>query len=510
MTLDATVIVIGSGPAGVSAAWPLVEAGIEVLMVDASNGVMPAPPAHEDLAAWRADPARWRAELGGTGPLAEAGLSPKFATPRARATLTGFAQASGLQADGFHAVGSLAAGGLSQIWGALAPHYSPDDLAAFPDPAVMAASCDRVAERIGVNPSAILTPAAARVAARHRETRDDPGFRLGPAPNAVLAASRRERGGCTACGLCLHGCARGSIYQAAAELPALSRHSNFRYRPGVRVERLGGAAGAHLVEARAGTEQVSLRAGAVVLAAGTLATTGLALRRLGLVGRRVRLESNPVGGMAFLIPGLVGQALPARSFGLGQLFYTIDVEPGVESAGVVYGADTLPLGPIADRLPLTRAAALRTARALAPALLLATQYLPGRFSDNRLWLEGDGSLRVEGHQTAQAQQLLDRGFATLAGRMRRRGAWALPGSRQVLTPGADAHPAGTLPLRGTGPAATTATGELAGVAGVFVADGAALPLLSARHPTLTIMAQADGVGRTLARRLATPAMAQVG
>ena len=57
----ADVIIVGSGPAGVSAAWPLVEAGLGVLMLDASNALLPASPPHATLANWRADPERWRA-----------------------------------------------------------------------------------------------------------------------------------------------------------------------------------------------------------------------------------------------------------------------------------------------------------------------------------------------------------------------------------------------------------------------------------------------------------------
>ena len=243
----------------------------------------------------------------------------------------------------------------------------------------------------------------------------------------MLVVPQEDRGACTSCGLCLYGCARGSIYRADAELPALRRHPNFRYRTGMRVERLAGEPGAHIVEARFGHEPVRFRAKAVGLAAGTLATTALALRRLGLAGRSVRLLSNPVGGMAFLVPGLVGAALPARSFGLGQLFHTVAPAPGMKAAGVLYGADTLPLATIADRLPLTRRAALAAARALAPALLLGTAYLPGRYSENRLWIEEDGGadrLRVEGRQTDEAEQLLRATFAALDRHMRRRGAWA--------------------------------------------------------------------------------------
>ena len=37
------VTIIGSGPAGVSAAWPLVQAGIDVLMLDAGKSVSTNP-----------------------------------------------------------------------------------------------------------------------------------------------------------------------------------------------------------------------------------------------------------------------------------------------------------------------------------------------------------------------------------------------------------------------------------------------------------------------------------
>jgi choline dehydrogenase-like flavoprotein len=506
---DADVIIIGSGPAGVSAAWPLVEAGVRVLMLDASRGTLPYP-AQPSLAELRSDPERWRTELGASGPLADSGVSPKFATPLARAALAGFS----VEADNFMALGSRAAGGLSRIWGALAARYSETDAASIPG---IEASYDRVSRRVGMSGGqeiadadpASLAPPVAHLAKRHRR-HTSPGFHLVTAPNAVLTEDRDERLGCNRCGLCLQGCARGSIYHSALELPALRRHRNFAYRSGVTVERLS-ADGGQVIEARVGGQPVRFRAPALILAAGTLATSSLALRRVGLAGVPVRLESNPVGGIGFLVPHLVGKALPGQSFGLGQLFYTLDAEPGVEAAGVFYGADTLPLAPIADRLPFTRPFALRAARALAPALVLATAYLPGRFSDNELVVEESGRIRVTGRQTEEAERLLSTSFDKLARHARQRGGWAIPGSRQMLMPGADAHPAGTLPMGGEGPAATGANGELNGAPGVYVADGSALPLLSARHPTLTIMANADRIGHALAHRIAaTPSIARAG
>lgn len=503
------MIVVGSGPAGVSAAWPLVEAGLRVLMVDASGTALPAPPRHASIARLRADPERWRLTSSPAGPQ---GASPKLATPLARAVLSGFLEASGIVGDGYRPVGTFAAGGLSRIWGALATPYGRADLERFPDRAGLAASEARVARRIGLSepggdPSRppALGPPARRLVERHRARRRDDAVELLPASNAVLAQPRDGRDACSHCGLCLYGCARGAIYDSSLELPALLRRANFSYRPGMRVLRVAPAGALHRVEALQGGELRALRSGRVVLAAGTIATTGLALRRLGLQGRAVRLLSNPVGAAAFVVPGLLGAELPERSFALGQLSYSLAAGSGAEMFGVLYGADALPLTQVAERLPLTRNTALRVARALAPALLLASGYLPGRFSDNELVVEGDdatGRVRITGRQPAEAERLLRAGFRRLGRFARRRGAWPVPGSATVLPAGADAHPAGTLPMGGVGAAATDADGELRGCPGLHVADGASLPALSARHPTLTIMANADRIGRRIAARAA--------
>ena len=502
----ADVIIIGSGPAGVSAAWPLVEAGVRVLMLDASDGrALPLPPPRETPAEWRRAPDRWRHELGADGPFLNAARSPKFATPLAQATLSGFAEAADLVTRNYVAVGSLVSGGLSRIWGALAAEFSAEDLLLWGEAGTdMAAAYARVKARVGVSTPPLLTSPVEQMLQAHERRGQDAAFALCPAHNAVLASPRGIRGACNACGLCLQGCGRGSIYHGAQEVIELSRHKNFAYRPGVYVTRLTSSEGAHVVEAWRDGEAIRFTAAAIVLAAGTLMTTKLVLRRLGLTGRPVRIESNPVGGTAFLVPRLVGRAMPERSFGLGQLFYTLQHEAGVEAAGVFYGADTLPLSSIADRLPVTRPAALRIARALVPALVLATGYLPGRFSDNHLIVEEDGAdgrMIIEGRHTGESDKMLRQTFRLLAKQARKLGGWQLPGATHLLEPGSDAHPAATLPMGGQAPAATDFNGEIVGLPGVYVADGASLPTLSARHPTLTIMANADRIGRHLTQRM---------
>lgn len=508
MDLNAQIIIIGSGPAGVSAAWPLVDAGLDVLMIDGSGVTeLPPPPEHDSLAGWRASDDRLRAELGTRGPLPQLDRSPKFATPLSRATLAGFDDAAGLASEGYFAVGSLAAGGLSRIWGALATPFTDRDLAGWGEVRdEMAAAYVRISKRIGISPPAALSPALSAIAGRldRQRVRNAP-CRLQPAQNAVLAQSSGTRSGCNACGLCLHGCARGSIYHAAQELAALGAHRNFAYRPGIRIERISRETGGPVLHGIGTDGPVRLRSGSVVLAAGTLMTTSLAIRHIGLTGHPIRLLGNPVGGTAFLVPRLIGADLPDRSFGLGQMFYTAQLDEETEAVGVLYGADTLPLASVADRLPFARPAAMRAARALAPALILATGYLPGALGTNNITVEDDGRggrMTIRAHRTDRSDALLRLAFRQLGRTMRQLGALPVPGATQLLEPGSDAHPAGTLPMGGTGPAATETDGQLRGAPGLYVVDGACLPSLSARHPTLTIMANADRIGRRLARTLA--------
>jgi hypothetical protein len=249
----------------------------------------------------------------------------------------------------------------------------------------------------------------------------------------------------------------------------------------------------------------TIAAPCVVLAAGTIATTALALRRLGAFGRDLRLLSNPVAALACIVPGQFAAALPERSFSLGQLHYRMKLADGGTATGLLYAADTLPLSVVADRLPFSRPLALRFARALAPSLVLATCYLPGTFSRNRLRLEQDGatSIFIVGEQPLETRTALRAAGRRLSDHLRRRGAYQLPGSLTLSEPGSDAHYAGTLRMGDDGFFGCSADGELNACRNLHIVDGACLPVLPAQHCTLTIMANADRIGRALARRYAT-------
>jgi len=495
------VIVVGSGPAGVSAAWPLVLAGVRVLMVDGSRVDEPGSASRET----------WKLRFGDgyRGLELDSNVSPKLATPAAHDVRDGYEARLALDTRNFLAVGSLARGGLSRIWGALAEPFAADEFARFPFNAdALAVSYSAVQRRIGVSggadsdADALTSPAARKLYGRYRNRRTPRGFALHPACNAVLAEAHEGRAGCNRCGECLYGCARGAIYDSALEIPALRRFVNFSYAPDHFVRSLGDDAGRPFVEVETGGARSKIFARAVMLAAGCISTTALALRRVGHVARPVRLLSNPTAATAYVSPFLIGADRPQSAFSLGQLFFRLDTRRG-RAAGVIYGADALPADLFAARLPFSRPFALRAAQALAPALLVATCYAPGALRRNELTVHLDGDqprISIAGEQTDDGRAALTEALAVLRRNFLMLGVLPVPGSTSFLPPGADVHYAGTLPMGGDTPTSTTIFGEFPAARGVFVVDGASLPDLPATHPTLTIMANADRIGKEVVRR----------
>ena len=152
-TLDDDVIVVGSGPAGISAAWPLVEAGLRVRMLDGDAERPAHAPPTGAIATFRAAPDRWAHQFGtDLGGLRQNGdLAPKAATPNARGIAASFRAFADVEANGFLPFAGLGAGGLSAIWGALTPRFDAQDFRNYPFAlADLLPSYDAVCDRIGL------------------------------------------------------------------------------------------------------------------------------------------------------------------------------------------------------------------------------------------------------------------------------------------------------------------------------------------------------------------------
>jgi choline dehydrogenase-like flavoprotein len=508
----ADFVVIGSGPAGVSAALPLVEAGRRVIMLDGGSD--------RDTRKSTSTSAPWHRML---GPQLEAlvpddGLSPKMRTPEARRLMGAFQRHARIVEEDFLAVGGLGRGGLSRIWGGFVCELDHDDLRDWPVTAFdLRPSYDAVVSRIGVSGSgdddmaafyggsgALLAPpplgpTAATILHRYEAARPDPDFALGRARNTLLTENRWQRQSCDYGFGCLWGCARGAIYDARHDIALLRQHGNFALRD---------TTAHHLARAEDSWEVVtadggSLRAPRIIVAAGTLGSLPLVAPLIGAAAD-LRIVNSPVVAMPLLVPRRLAGKAPAAGHSLAQLGFrlTCSAAPGDYVSGAVYETSGLPASSFAARMPLGRRAATEIFGALAPALAVATIYFPGRWSQNTVTLRPSAHgprIEVRGGVAAGFHEVAHSVRRRLTKIWRKLGARALPGAT-LGTAGTDAHLGAVFPMGAVAPHGTNVLGELHAAPGVHLVDGSVLPTIPSKFTTLTIMANADRIGRSLAER----------
>lgn len=523
------IVIVGTGPAGASAAYPLVEAGFRVLLIDGGRQVPEIEPQSSFVNFRTSSLSQWKFFLGSElATLGTAGSnSPKLRAATMAPVFEGFAGAFPAELDNFKLIGSLASGGLSNAWGAGVAAYDNDDLFGFPITAAdLAPSYNVIAGRIGISGAAnddlrdvfglmapLQPPPAldrnARILieryiknpniARRR------GFKFGIARNAVLTEALNGRQPCDRSTFCLWGCEKRAIYSARFDVERLLAMPNCS-KLDATVTRLSRAGGEFRIDARStrNGSPISMTAAKIILACGAVGSAKLAFELIGHRNQAVRLLSTPSAAFAILLPQRLGCPVEARGFGLAQLSFSADMENGAAGPafGNIFGTSGLPMFEFARVAPLSRLAAQRLFQVLLPAMLVGNCFLPGDDSAHSLSLREDGTLLIAGGYHRDSDTRFKDIHARLARSLFRYGLVLLPGSFSRSEPGSDAHYAGTLPMKAN-PAAheSNRDGEVSGAPGLYVVDGAALTRLPAKAHTFTIMANADRIARNLSRRM---------
>lgn len=520
---DFDIIVVGSGPAGVSAAFPLVEAGLRVLMVDGGKQPGVLPPEADFLAARTNDTEQWKWMVGEDfHALKNLGaVSPKLRVPSHAYVFDGFERSNKIEGKDFITVGSLATGGLSNTWGCGVARFSTAEIAAFPFPASeLDHSYSKISRRIGISgkanddlsgyfglddysqppiPMDVLHSRLSMQYSKHRKKLNAQGFKLGRSRVAALSEDVAGRRACERSGNCLWGCRRHSLYSSIDDLPELRKHKNFSEISGFVADGLTGSDGCWSLEGigASDNERRAITARQVVLAAGTLATTRIVLAALHYK-QSVPVLSCPIAAFLLWLPRLLGTPrLPG--FGLGQLSFLLALHENITAFGSTFSTVGIPLTEFVRHVPMSRRLGIDLLRGLLSSCVVGNLFLPGHLTTSEATLRKDGNLIVSGNYGPEVMPLMEEARRKLRKAYWSLGAVLLPGSFTVGRPGGDIHYAGTLPMRKSpNLGETSELGEVAGLDGVFVVDGACLPVLPGKSHTLTIMANADRIGRKLA------------
>ena len=535
--MSSDVIVIGSGPAGVHAAYPLIQAGKSVCMIDGGYEAPPMlyePPVgtFDDVRRREKDQYRWflgedlsniplQGLKGGHG----GGMAHGNRAYVTKGTEEFLPLALSPNAQ---IIQSLAQGGLGAVWGA-ACAFMPDHelLGMGLDPVEMRRHYAVITKRIGVSgpPGHPETDPPLHPdhhaehflrAYRKKESRFRKEHLTVTQPySAVLTRDKGERKAHSYDDMDYFADAGRSVYRPQYTLQELRSFPHFQYADKLLVERISEKDGecevhtASIRNAERGEKQI-FRGKRVVLAAGTIGTARILLRSFGLFDIPLPLIAKPHAFIACLHPASFGEAGAARRCSLCQLLLLDEVRNATDlenACAQIYSYKSLQLFRLLGSVPLPAPEALGLLSLLAPSMIVVDVRFPGLRNDAEKTLtlrkkENGDSVHIHLHVSAEEKQERQTALKRVKRGLTMLGAYPL---RTIQLPeGSSSHYGGTVPCLatpGTLPLSSDTEGKLHQGKNLYVADASVFPALSAKPYTLTIMANANRIGEHVLRSL---------
>jgi choline dehydrogenase-like flavoprotein len=521
--LETDYLVVGSGPAGVSAAQVLVESGLQVTLIDSSD---------EACGKLAAVPEGTLAQLRNSGELGTILLhpdvdylshtvpdnGPKYRTPRGFNVIGGGQYPN--KSNGIFIPGNNVRGGQSEIWGAAVPRYSDEQLSKMGlYPVEFGAHYSAVEKMLGSSvrsgsdaahsglenqikpeiPDNILRITFRKFTSK-KSSRGS-GVSLEPIQNAVADREENGRQACSLCGRCLWGCPTNSIWSAAFAINELATYPNFRYRPSHVLAEVDSSSDNAIGRITHNGEDILFNAKKIILATGVVQSTSIVANSIKYSGK-VRLHHNPVAVFLALSIAAGGRPKGGEEFGLAQLAWRSPLSDGDEEAyGLLYGANTLPFSSFMAAIPGPFAVRSFIARFISRRGVVGTAYLPSSFSNSEMIFVKGEVASISGSTSREAKAEFKYLHSALRSSLMPSGLFLPPMAMAVANTGTDAHFAGTMPhtLKNNSSAALTTDllGRPSGMKNVHVVDGSVLPFLPAEHPTLTVMANSHRIASAI-------------
>lgn len=459
------VVVVGSGLAGVHAAYPLIKAGIRVAMID---GGLDSKKQDEDLQ-----------------DLSHVNITSKsFSYSMLKNSSFAFNTTYRLLKikSNVEIIQSLAKGGLSEAWSGICDFFSADELFATGLPVKeIENEYKEIANLIHLT--------------SHKK--------LGRLGSLILASAQNKRS--------FHSVIKRAPvafpYRARLLIDNWRRYRNFTYIPNqlvVKFEEHGDRADIYTNIIDSGRRSI-FHARFLILAAGSLNTTRIALRSLNLYNYKTVFLTKPNYLVACFYPKMLFKKSDPQKSTFGQI--TIVSKDSYKRLGrsftQIYRLNPLRLNKVLKFIPLPRSIALPFLSAVASTIVIADVRLPGFVSKNTFCVlkserNNTDVLHIRFHESAREIKKHKEELKVISRDLRLLELYPLKNFFGYAT----THYAGGVPFRKTpGILSVDSTGKLHQGHNVYVADSSTWTMLPAKPIALTIMANAARVGKNVLKHI---------
>lgn len=453
------MVIVGSGPAGVHAAYPLVKEGLKVAMIDGGLDSNRQEQLQDDFS---------NSNLTATSPAYDLIKRSSYVFNKTYQLLNISSKIEIIQ--------SLARGGLSEIWGGACDFFSNDEL-----------------ESIGVPPKEIQKeyPEIAKSIKLEEQTNLDLHGRL------ILQAAKGQKNP----SFKIYQLPMASSYRARKSLDNLKKNKNFTYIPNQLV--FTAKKQADNVEIQSFSidrgEEIATMTRFLILAAGSINTTRILLRSFNLFNYKTTFLTKPHYMTACLHLKTLGKTGSVEKLNLGQVGILGSKHKGGLASFFIqfYRFNPKMLYKSIKFIPLPKSLALILLSTIASSLVIADIRFPAFESKKKFCVlkkieNGRDVLEISFEETDKELTDHKKMLNKIAQQLRSLGLFPLKTVSDYVT----SHYAGGIPIQGL-PAKLSVdiNGRLYRAREIYVADSSTWRSLPAEPPALTIMANASRVGK---------------
>jgi hypothetical protein len=484
-------VVLGSGISGVAVARELLNAKKSVVMIDAGYP--------RNIIASKKERLSYQRMF----------VSLKFKLQEMSFAYANYKSLARIKEQGFNSIGSLAQGGLSNLWGANIDPYEDSDLDTFTYKKDDIKEISKELTNYYTNYSNQGVIAGRKIQSIDNRCLDliskrlDEDSRVCFKP-ATIALARKDFDSKRECSFhrdCGADCPNKEIFNAKYELDDLLKHKNFTYIKGIYIKSVDKLSDGYLLRTiRLENQSKSLfKAKSVFCCLGTLSTTKLVLSMKKAINVNLPLLSTPAA--TFILFSLKKKKETMEVLPFANAVFQISIS-GQKVGGCLF---PFPSDFLLNYLPKMKIInwLLNIARALIfDRLMIALVNFSSDYSSNTLLLDKDDNLVISslGH-SANLKNTFKNCMNLLKQVFKKEGYYVFPFKGKLLDAGEDIHIGGTLPMeQQPSEYACNQYGELSECKNFFITDPSALKRLAGKGHTFNSVVQSIYVVRNYLKR----------